>query len=214
MKSNQEYKNRALEALKGNWASAVVASIILVAASYFLAVPYVSTYLYQFISVMWWGLGVGYVGFFFVYMPLNAGVTYAYSQLYMQSDGRVAGNTLDNMAGNYLKVVWTMFLYCLYTFLWSLLFLIPGIIKAYSYALTPYILKDNPELSANEMIDLSRAMMRGHKFDLFCLHLSFIGWAILCIFTGGIGTLWLMPYMLTAQAAFYQDVRTEYMSKQ
>lgn len=214
MKTNQEYKNRALDALKGNWASAVVSSIILVAASYLLAVPSMSSTLYPHLSLLWWGMGAGYVGFFFVYMPLNAGATYAYSQLYMQSDGRVAENTLNSLTVNYLKVVWAMFLYSLYVFLWSLLLFVPGIIKAYSYALTPYILRDNPELSANEAIDLSRAMMRGHKLDLFCLHLSFIGWSILCIFTCGIGMLWLMPYMLTAQAAFYQDVRNEYMTKQ
>ena len=214
MKTNQEYKNRALEALKGNWASAVVSSIILVAASYLMAAPYVSTSALQLFGLVWWGFGAGYVAFFFVYMPLNVGATYAYSQLYMQADGRVAENTLNNMTGNYLKVVWAMFLFSLYTFLWSMLFVIPGIIKAYSYALTPYILKDYPELSANEAIDFSRAMMKGHKFDLFCLHLSFIGWGILCLFTCGIGTLWLMPYMLTAQAAFYQDARNEYMAKQ
>ena len=213
MKTNQEYKNRALEALKGNWASAVVSSIILVAASYLMASPSLTTHMYQHLSLVWWCMGAGYVGFFFIYLPLNFGATYAYNQLYMQSDERVAWNTLNNITVDYLKIVWTMFLYFLYIFLWSLLLLIPGIVKAYSYAMTPYILRDNPELSANEAIDLSRKMMHGHKLDLFCLHLSFIGWSILCLFTCGIGMLWLMPYMLTSQAAFYQDVRNEYMTK-
>ena len=98
----------------------------------------------------------------------------------------------------------------LFTFLWTLLFIIPGIIKAFSYAMSPYILEENPELSANEAIDRSRAMMKGHKFDLFWLYLSFIGWGFLCIFTLGIGLLWLMPYMQTAEAAFYEDVKAEY----
>ena len=92
----------------------------------------------------------------------------------------------------------------------ALLFIIPGIIKAFSYAMTPYILEENPELSANDAIDHSRAMMKGHKFDLFWLYLSFIGWFILCILTLGIGFLWLTPYMETSVAAFYEDVKADY----
>ena len=87
---------------------------------------------------------------------------------------------------------------------------VPGIVKAYAYAMTPYILVDRPDLSANQAINLSCKMMSGHKFDLFYLQLSFIGWAILCLFTLGIGFLWRLPYYATAQAAFYQDVKSEY----
>ena len=72
---------------------------------------------------------------------------------------------------------------------------------------------ERPELSANEAIDLSKAMMKGHKFDLFWLGLSFIGWGVLTILTAGIGIFWLMPYMYTAYAAFYQDVKAEYETK-
>lgn len=68
----------------------------------------------------------------------------------------------------------------LYTFLWLLLLIVPGIIKAYSYAMTPYILHDHPELSANEAITESRRMMDGNKWRLFCLGFSFIGWGLLC----------------------------------
>jgi len=83
-------------------------------------------------------------------------------------------------------------------------------VKAFSYAMTPYILEEHPELSAGEAIDHSRAMMKGHKFDLFWLYLSFIGWILLSIFTLGIGLLWLAPYMQTATAAFYEDVKADY----
>ena len=77
--------------------------------------------------------------------------------------------------------------------------------------MTYYILVDRPELSANEAINLSKRMMRGHKFDLFYLHLSFIGWFLLCcFFTLGIGCLWYFPYVLTAQASFYLDVKEDY----
>ncbi|MBQ3875597.1 MAG: DUF975 family protein, partial [Bacteroidaceae bacterium] len=82
-------------------------------------------------------------------------------------------------------------------------------IKSYSYAMTPYIVKDNPGISADAAIEASRAMMKGHKFDLFYLHLTFLGWGILCLFTCGLGFLWLSPYILTAQADFYQSLLEE-----
>lgn len=98
------------------------------------------------------------------------------------------------------------FLCQLYTFLWMLLFIIPGIIKGYSYAMTPFILADHPELTAREAITRSRELMDGHKFELFVLELSFIGWELLSALTLGIGLLWLLPYMSAARAAFYRQI--------
>ena len=68
----------------------------------------------------------------------------------------------------------------LFTFLWALLFIIPGIIAEYSYAMTPYILLEHPEMTAREAIAASKELMKGNKFRLFCLELSFIGWSLLC----------------------------------
>ena len=93
----------------------------------------------------------------------------------------------------------------IYIFLWPLLF-IPGIIASYSYMMTPYILADNPELSASEAIKISKQMMRGNRWRLFCLKISFFGWSILCILTLGIGFLWLTPYMNAAIAEFYREI--------
>ena len=97
--------------------------------------------------------------------------------------------------------------------LWTLLLIIPGIIKYFSYAMTPFILKDYPELSANKAIDLSRAMMKDRKFDLFYLILSFIGWYLLAILTFGIGFFWLVPYVQTSMASFYADVKGDYFAR-
>ena len=100
----------------------------------------------------------------------------------------------------------------LYVFLWSLLFIIPGIIAGYSYAMTGYILAENPELTASEAIEQSKQMMSGNRWRLFCLQFSFIGWDLLCSLTLGIGYLWLTPYKRAAEAAFYRDVSgTEYI---
>lgn len=98
------------------------------------------------------------------------------------------------------------FLQGLYIVLWTLLFIIPGIIAVYRYAMTSYILAENPEMSAGEAIDRSEELMKGNKWRLFCLQFSFIGWSILCALTLGIGTLWLTPYMEAASAAFYRDI--------
>lgn len=98
------------------------------------------------------------------------------------------------------------FLRGLYVFLWSLLFLIPGIIAQYSYAMTPFILAEHPELTASEVIRASKKMMKGHKWELFCLHFSFIGWILLCGLTSNIGNIFLNPYMNAAYAAFYRRV--------
>lgn len=97
-----------------------------------------------------------------------------------------------------------------YVFLWSLLFVIPGIYAGYGYAMTPYILLENPNMTANEAITASKQLMDGNRFRLFCLEISFIGWMLLAIlFTCGIGILWVVPYMEASFAAFYREIKAE-----
>lgn len=217
MKTNQEYKNAALTALKGNWAPSVIATIVLMAFTYLIIGPYVVMYMLNLNGMtpgsagLILGVYALYIfGFTFVFSPLNIGYTYAFNSLYMEGDNAVTGNTFRFGFRRWGRNVWGMFLVGFFTSLWSLLLIVPGIIKFYAYAMTPYILIDNPELSANQAINLSCKMMKGHKFDLFFLQLSFIGWGILSVFTGGIGLLWLMPYMMSAQAAFYQDIKQNF----
>lgn len=94
-----------------------------------------------------------------------------------------------------------------FTALWSLLFIIPGIIAGFKYSMTLYILADNENITALEAIRKSKEMMEGHKLDYFILNLSFLGWAILGVFTCGLLYLWLGPYMSTAQANFYNSIK-------
>lgn len=93
--------------------------------------------------------------------------------------------------------------------LWSLLLIIPGIIASYSYAMTPYILAENPECGVIDSIDRSKEMMKGNKMRLFILNLSFIGWIILGALTCGLGMLAVSPYMQAATAAFYREVSAQ-----
>lgn len=99
-----------------------------------------------------------------------------------------------------------IFLQGLYILLWTLLLIIPGIIASLSYAMTPYIMAENPDMGANEAIAASKKMMKGQKENLFYLYLTFLGWWLLCLFTLGIGFLWLNPYMKAAEAAFYREI--------
>ena len=100
-----------------------------------------------------------------------------------------------------------------YVLLWSLLFIIPGIIASYSYAMTGYILAENPEMTPSDAIARSKEMMEGNRWRLLCLQFSFIGWSLLSSLTLGIGNLWLTPYRQAASAAFYRDVSgTEYVA--
>jgi len=100
------------------------------------------------------------------------------------------------------------FLMGVFIMLWCLLFVVPGIIKTYSYALTFFIIAEDSSVGAVEAITRSRQLMDGNKWRLFCLYLRFTGWGILCLFTFGLGFLWLGPYMMAATTAFYDDLST------
>jgi uncharacterized membrane protein len=110
-------------------------------------------------------------------------------------------------SGNFKGITYTMLLRDVYNFLWTLLFIIPGIIKAYAYRMVPYILADNPKLGADNAITLSRKMMDGHKFNLFILELSFIGWYLLGVLALGIGVLFVNPYFNATEAQLYLVLR-------
>lgn len=94
----------------------------------------------------------------------------------------------------------------IFTALWSLLFIIPGIVASYRYAMAPFIQAEHPEYTASEAISASKEMMYGKKLELFLLDLSFIGWILLCVLTLGFGNLFLRPYRAAAYAAFYRSL--------
>ena len=115
-------------------------------------------------------------------------------------------NTLFGYFNHWKNATLANLLQTVYVFLWSLLFVIPGIIASYSYAMTSYILAEHPEMAPGEAIERSKEMMSGNRWRLFCLEFSFIGWGILSSLTLGIGYLWLNPYKQAATAAFYREV--------
>ena len=107
----------------------------------------------------------------------------------------------------YGRNIGTLLLVGIKTVLWSLLFIIPGIIKSYEYAIIPYILADDPEISSKDAFKKANQMMKGNKWRLFKLEFSFIGWFVLCVLTLGIGTFFLIPYVNAANAEFYAELK-------
>ena len=205
MRTNQELKNAALAALKCKWTPAVLCALV------YSAIVCGPTLLNA--TESWVAMFISYAFSICVALPLGVGIYSAYRSLLVSGDAKVTENVVRDAFGNWGHNVAGMLLMTIYIVGWTLLLIVPGIIKSLSYALTPFILVDNPELSADGAIVLSMKMMDGHKLDFFILCLSFIGWGLLCILTLGIGFFWLIPYQYTAVAAFYEDVKAEYESK-
>ena len=120
---------------------------------------------------------------------------------YQKADLNELGFAFSN---SYLNVVKVMFLRQLYIFLWSLLFIVPGIIKGYEYLMIPYILAENPGIDSKEAFEMSKQMMDGNKWKAFVLRLSFIGWVFVGVFTCGIAAIFYVnPYFLMTEAELY-----------
>lgn len=220
MKTNQEYKNLALGCLRGNWAPAVVATIVYLAISlfvYYAIDPNDNTISKLIPSLAFFkgasaGLkasmgGLSFLLVIFLVLPLAMGYANSMRVYYEARNTDATSNMFSFAFTNYTHVLVTGLLMTIKIVLWTLLLVVPGIIKAFAYAMTPYILVEHPEYSASQAIAKSEEMMKGHKVELFWLELSFIGWYILSILTLGIGFLWLEPYVQCAVAAFYNDLK-------
>ena len=188
----KDYRKQAWQALSGQWGTMVIVCL-----------------LYSVLTAILAYTGIGSLLFSGVLM---IGLSSATLSLLRTKQPR-AEHLFDGFKLNLTNALLASVLYNVFIALWTMLFVIPGIVKTYSYAMTFYILRDNPDLPANDAITESRRMMNGNKFRLFCLHLSFVGWRILSAFTFGILLLWVVPYMETAQAAFYREICREKQAK-
>lgn len=186
----EDYREQAWNALRGKWGtmalSALVYSLIFGACA---ALSYVY---------------VGAIAQFLIAGPLTLGFSMLGLDVIRGKNVRVEG--LFGGFRNFGSAFLLNLINGIFIFLWTLLFIIPGIIKALSYSMGYYILADNPDLSANEARNRSMELMVGHKWRLFCLRFSFIGWWLLCVLTLGILSFWMKPYEEAAVAAFYQSL--------
>ena len=140
----------------------------------------------------------------FILNPLEVGC-YRFFNVNSSYKGTAPLSTIKEGFSDYGRTFLTLLLRDIYIFLWTLLFIIPGFVKAYSYRMVPFILKDNPELSPNEVITKSRKMMDGNKMDVFIFDLSYIGWYLLGIVTFGlVNVFWTSPYHQNANGVIYR----------
>ena len=220
MRKNQEYKNAALAALKGSWPQSILATFVVLVLSQLSVlvvwgIPRLCDSGSCSQSVIW--SVVALVAMLYMYvlvMPCMVGFINAFNALFYRSDNALLSNLKEMTFVGYFRSAAGMFMMSLITSVCSMALIVPGVIASMSLFLVPYLLHDNPDLSLIDTMRLSRKMMRGHKMQLFKLSLSFIGWVFLNFFTLGVGTLWLVPYMMTTMSAFYQDVREQYIMKE
>jgi uncharacterized membrane protein len=140
--------------------------------------------------------------------PIAVGVCiYLLDLIENKTDGRKIEMVLDAFKKNLPANIVANILIGLFTFLWSLLFIIPGIVKAISYSMTPYILAENTDIDAMDAIKQSQELMHGHKMEFFVLILSFFWWFVLCLITAGIGFFFLLPYVKLTITNYYIELR-------
>lgn len=181
------YKRQALEQLKRNWKSFCLSSLIFIVLT---SAASAGTILAAFV---YGTLIIAYIRMCF--KRINGQKVTVITFL----------NGIEHFVAGTLAILW----FSLWTFLWSLLFVIPGLIKAIEYSQMFYIVAENPEIGVAKAMKLSKILTQGHKADLFVMGLSFLGWAILASIPAGIGFLWLAPYQNMAMANAYLALKEE-----
>ncbi len=181
MINRPELKQLSKTQLSGKWGSGVLLTFI-----YFLVFGAANAI--GIIPV------VGFFLSFCITAPVGIGLLIAYINLIKSGNKLDPGDLFKGFNFFWKSLGVTLWLY-LWIFLWMLLLIIPGIIKAFAYSQTLFIIANNPDVKATEALKISMKMTNGYKMDIFVLFLSFIGWMLLCCLTLGIGLLWLTPYM-------------------
>ncbi|MDR0962847.1 MAG: DUF975 family protein [Mediterranea sp.] len=214
MKRFSQLKDQAVLSLEGKWLkSALITLVMIVIGS---IISFIQNYDSETVRIggklfvtiynpLW--LSLASILYLFILTLLDYG--FDILMLEVKRGSKPLFATLISGFKDYLRIWGTLFIRGLYVLLWLLLLIIPGIVKSYSYAMTPYVLKERPDLKYDGAIELSMQMMRGQKMRLFLLDLSFIGWVLLCILTLGIGFFFLIPYFSTTRAAFYDNLKEE-----
>jgi uncharacterized membrane protein len=205
IKPNKELRKAAREQLHGAWGQMALAFFIL----FLTYLPYLVFAILHELNPQVSAFAVLYTIFYIALLiiagPLYLGVVGYFLKRLRGEDIHIK-NIFDGFQ-NFLKAFLLMFFTSLLTLLWSLLLLIPGIIKVFSYSMAFFILHDNPEMKPLEALTASRNMMNGHKADLFSLTLSFIGWMLLATVPLCLGYFWLYPYMGMSIANFYENLK-------
>lgn len=187
MLSNRELKRNAWDQLRKSYWMVLVVTLIVT------ALPAASS--------------IAAVGFVIAGPLLVGQAIYLFDMIENKTDGKKIELVIEGFKRSFINSFVATLLVGLFTFLWSLLLIIPGIVKSLAYSMTSYIIADEPGIDALDAIKKSQEMMRGHKMELFMLILSFIGWFLLGAITFGVGMFFVMPYYQTTLANFYLELR-------
>lgn len=203
MKTNTEIRALSASQMQGNWKAAVIITLIYVVIE---AVAMAFGQMGNFAAY------VSYVlMYLFVLFPLAFGFYLTF--LALARDGKPL-DIKDFFEGFntkfYTKAIVVQLLVAIFVFLWSLLLIVPGVIKACSYILAPFIVAENPDISAMDAIKRSEQMMEGHKMSIFLISLGLLGCIILSLLLLGIPMLWIVPYYMSVYSNFYLEVKNEY----
>jgi uncharacterized membrane protein len=186
--SNKALRAKARDQLRGKWTGPVVVTLIFLLIFILVSnIPAVGTGLTLILA------GPLYLGFSCYFLNFKRGNSPKPEDLF---------SGFKNLGGS----ISLYFIMGIFIFLWSLLLIIPGIIAGIRYSMSFYALCDNPDSGAMNALHKSKELMKGNKMQLFLLWLSFLGWAVCCIFTFGIGFLWLIPYMTVSMVNFYEQM--------
>ena len=189
MLDNKSIRAEARNRLSGNWGQPIgVFSIYLLITIVLQNIPF-----------------IGPIALIFVAGPLTLGFTIYFLKFLKDEESNL--NQLFEGFKNYGSVLVTYLLYTIYIILWTLLFIIPGIIAQMKYSQVWFIMAEDNEISGNDALKKSKEMMDGFKMQYFLLALSFIGWILLAMLTCGIGLLWVVPYIQTSYAKFYEALK-------
>ena len=215
---SSDYRRLARESLAGNWGSAILAALIagffggLVCNSFSINIDSDDLKNINFLSPeikrLLYTLFAGGTVINLVHLILGGVIRLGHCTYVLKQYDRKepAINDLFSHFDNFGSGLCLSLLTNIYVILWTFLLIVPGIIASYSYAMAPFIMAENPQLTASQAIAQSKKMMDGYKLELWLLDLSYIGWSLLCVLTCGIGNIFLNPYMSAAHAAFYRSL--------
>ncbi len=187
--TNRDLMQQAREALKGRWGLAVGGTVIILILSALIKVIPI----------------VGWIGSLIIGGPLGLGAAAFFLSLSRRQDAQLS--QLFEGFQDFTRALVTYFLMILFIILWTILLVIPGIVAAFSYSQTFFILAENPKMESMDVLRKSKAMMKGNRWKLFFLLWRFFGWFLLGILSLGIGFLWIIPYLITTSARFYDDLK-------
>jgi uncharacterized membrane protein len=203
MKTYSDYRAAARESLSGNWKTSVIVMLMIWGITILLSTVIGLLSL----DSEWLGNTVNIIVSILLILPLQWAFANALLQL-VRGDNNITENTKQSFKTNYRTFVLTYLLMIVILLGIGVVTLLIGtFILAYAYRMVPYLIQEYPELTPREALKLSREMMRGHKWNLFVLDLTFMGWILLTVLTLGIGGLWLTPYMQTTVAHYYEDLK-------